>query len=206
MAMLVSTLQIKTVDHAEYFFFTSSSNFIFPIHIISSSECRTKLPYLLALNSWDCLECHDYRDAWCQAGTLTCFKESLSSNALKQNADLTHHHQPFTFLSSQDWHQIGLTEIFSNQLLSAGISCSSICPSVWGTTVVVQELSHERRGCSTSSEQSWLSDFHLQMFMIQHWKILLTKPNGTVMEVSAMLKLENPDKFIPLFVFIPHRL
>lgn len=48
--------------------------------------------------------------------------------------------------------------------------------------------------------------FHLQMFMIQHWEILLTKPNGMVMEVSGMLKLENPDKCIPLFAFIPHRL
>lgn len=79
-------------------------------------------------------------------------------------------------------------------------------PYCLGTTVVVQELTHEQWGCSTSSEQSWPSDFHLQMFMIQHWKILLTKPNGMVMEVSGMLKLENPDKFIFLFAFIPHRL
>lgn len=55
------------------------------------------------------------------------------------------------------------------------------------------------------SKASYLT-FHLQMFMIQHWEILLTKPNGMVMEVSRMLKLENPDKCIPLFAFIPHRL
>lgn len=48
--------------------------------------------------------------------------------------------------------------------------------------------------------------FHLQMFMIQHWKILLTKPNGMVTEVSGMLKLENPDKCIAVFAIILHRI
>jgi len=40
--------------------------------------------------------------------------------------------------------------------------------------------------------------------MIQHWKILLTEPNGMVMEGPGMLKLEKPDKFSPLFSFTTH--
>lgn len=64
--------------------------------------------------------------------------------------------------------------------------------------VVIQELTHEQLGCSKPCEQSQPFNFHLQILMIQHWKILLTEPNGMVMEGPGMLKLEKPDKFTPL--------
>lgn len=40
--------------------------------------------------------------------------------------------------------------------------------------------------------------------MIQRWKILLTEPNGMIMERPGMLKLEELDKFSPLFAFTTH--